>query len=163
MYSIQDPFREDTSRNSAIEWHHGADEQDSDRACAEHANTRRVAQAVLGRCNQCSNILNQPWAFSFVELWDTEGGLERDKLDAKSLKCTFVGYGGVEFGHHFWDEKNRKIIKSRDVIFNESMLYKDRDSKKCSGSSIEGHDGPATEVLTGVVMQEDRESPEYFS
>ena len=50
----------------------------------------------------------------------------RSKLDVKSVKCTFVGYGGDEFGYRFWDEQNRKIIRSRDVIFNEQVLYKDR-------------------------------------
>ncbi|KAE8664067.1 hypothetical protein F3Y22_tig00112857pilonHSYRG00227 [Hibiscus syriacus] len=45
---------------------------------------------------------------------------ERSKLDAKSNKCAFVGYGGDEFGYRFWDYENRKIIISRDVIFNEN-------------------------------------------
>ncbi|KAE8689304.1 paired amphipathic helix protein Sin3-like 3-like [Hibiscus syriacus] len=50
---------------------------------------------------------------------------ERARIDAKSNKCVFVGYGGDEFGYRFWDYENRKIIKSRDVIFNENMMYKD--------------------------------------
>ena len=51
---------------------------------------------------------------------------ERSKLDAKSNKCVFVGYGGDEFSYRFWDYENRKIIRSRDVIFNENVMYKDR-------------------------------------
>ncbi|KAE8697282.1 omega-6 fatty acid desaturase, endoplasmic reticulum isozyme 1 [Hibiscus syriacus] len=46
---------------------------------------------------------------------------ERSKLDAKSNKCAFVGYGGDEFGYRFWDYENQKIIRSRDVIFNENI------------------------------------------
>ncbi|KAE8684638.1 Chitin elicitor receptor kinase 1 [Hibiscus syriacus] len=46
---------------------------------------------------------------------------ERSKIDAKSNKCAFVGYGGDEFGYRFWDYENRKIIRSRDVIFNENI------------------------------------------
>lgn len=65
----------------------------------------------------------------------------RDKLDAKSLKCTFIGYDGDEFGYRLWDEKNRKIVRSRDVIFNESVLYKDRDSRQCSGSTTQDRRG----------------------
>ncbi|KAL6539003.1 hypothetical protein OROMI_025329 [Orobanche minor] len=34
--------------------------------------------------------------------------------------------GGDEFGYRFWDEHNQKIIRSRDVVFNEQVLYKDR-------------------------------------
>ena len=53
----------------------------------------------------------------------------RDKLDAKSHNCTFIGYDIDEFGYRFWDDKNRKVIRSRDVVFDESVLYKDRDNK----------------------------------
>ena len=62
---------------------------------------------------------------------------ERSKLDAKSNKCVFVGYGGDEFGYRFWDYENRKIIRSRDVIFNENVMYKDRSIAKSSSSSTE--------------------------
>ena len=41
------------------------------------------------------------------------------KLDAKSKICFFIGYGDDTFGYRFWDEQNRKIIKSRNVVFNE--------------------------------------------
>ena len=51
---------------------------------------------------------------------------ERTKLDSKSKVCYFVGYGGAEFGYRFWDGQTKKIIRSKDVIFNESILYKDR-------------------------------------
>jgi hypothetical protein len=52
----------------------------------------------------------------------------RNKLDAKSKKCFFIDYGDEEFGFQFWDDQNRKIIRSRNVIFNEKVLYKDRSS-----------------------------------
>lgn len=52
----------------------------------------------------------------------------RSKLDAKSRKCFFIGYGDEAFGYRFWDNQNRKIIRSRNVIFNEQVMYKDRSS-----------------------------------
>ncbi|KAL5752812.1 hypothetical protein ACOSQ2_023319 [Xanthoceras sorbifolium] len=63
--------------------------------------------------------------------------VERSKLDAKSNKCVFVGYGGDEFGYRFWDYENRKIIRSRDVIFNENLMYKDRSIAESSSSTTE--------------------------
>ncbi|KAL2235826.1 UNVERIFIED_CONTAM: Retrovirus-related Pol polyprotein from transposon TNT 1-94 [Sesamum indicum] len=51
---------------------------------------------------------------------------DRTKLDAKSIKCTFIGYGTDEFGYRFWDDQNWKIIRSRNVIFNEDVMYNDR-------------------------------------
>ncbi|KAL5848374.1 hypothetical protein ACOSQ4_006387 [Xanthoceras sorbifolium] len=62
---------------------------------------------------------------------------ERSKLDAKSNKCVFVGYGGDEFGYRFWDYENRKIVRSRDVIFNENLMYKDRSIAESSSSTTE--------------------------
>ncbi|RVW67125.1 Retrovirus-related Pol polyprotein from transposon TNT 1-94 [Vitis vinifera] len=52
----------------------------------------------------------------------------RSKLDAKSKICFFIGYGDEKFGYRFWDEQNRKIIRSRNVIFNEQVMYKDRST-----------------------------------
>ncbi|KAK0573601.1 hypothetical protein LWI29_010645 [Acer saccharum] len=53
----------------------------------------------------------------------------RSKLDAKSVKCTLVGYGEDEFGYKLWDDQNRKMIRSRDVVFNEKVMYKDRNTE----------------------------------
>ena len=45
----------------------------------------------------------------------------------QSLKYIFfIGYGDEKFGYQFWDEQNRKIIRSRNLIFNEQVIYKDR-------------------------------------
>ena len=45
------------------------------------------------------------------------------KLDAKARKYFFIGYGNEQFDYHFWDDKNRKIIKSKNVVFHETALY----------------------------------------
>ena len=50
------------------------------------------------------------------------------KLDAKSKICFFIGYSNEKFGYQFWDEQNQKIIRSRNVIFNEQVMYKDRST-----------------------------------
>ena len=52
----------------------------------------------------------------------------RTKLDAKSKICFLIGYGDEKFGYRFWDEQNRKIIRSRNVIFNKQVIYKDRST-----------------------------------
>jgi hypothetical protein len=58
---------------------------------------------------------------SFVHI-DEEN---RTKLEEKSKKCTLIGYGVNYFGYRLWDYENNKIIRSRDVIFNEKVMYKD--------------------------------------
>lgn len=47
---------------------------------------------------------------------------KRDKLDAKAVKCYFIGYGSDLFGYRFWDDKNRKILRQSDVTFDEYVL-----------------------------------------
>jgi hypothetical protein len=68
----------------------------------------------------------------------------RGKLDPKSLKCTFIGYGGDEFGYRLWDDQNKKIIRSRDVIFNEKLMYK--DSSTAQSTSPVQNDPVSTEL-----------------
>jgi hypothetical protein len=50
----------------------------------------------------------------------------RTKLEAKSKKCTFIGYGVNDFGYRLGDYENHKIIRSRYFIFNEKVMYKDQ-------------------------------------
>ena len=69
-------------------------------------------------------------SYSFIETFGCEtfahiDSENRTKLEAKSKKCVFFGYDINEFGYRLWDFGNLKIIRSRDVIFNEKMLYKD--------------------------------------
>ena len=41
---------------------------------------------------------------------------KRDKLDAKAVKCYFIGYDSDMFGYKFWDDKNRKILRHCDDL-----------------------------------------------
>ena len=61
----------------------------------------------------------------------------RSKLDPKPKKCLFIGYGDAKFGYHFWDDQNRKIVRSRDVILNRKLLYKDKLSMRLEGACHE--------------------------
>jgi len=54
----------------------------------------------------------------------------RTNLEEKSKKCTFIGYGVNDFGYFFYDYEKHKIIRSRDFIFNEKVLYKDQMQEK---------------------------------
>lgn len=46
------------------------------------------------------------------------------KLNPQSRKCSFVGYESDEFGYRYYDHENRKIIRSKDIVFNKAVLYK---------------------------------------
>ena len=54
----------------------------------------------------------------------------KTKLEEKSKKCTFIGYIINDFGYRLYDYENHKIIRSRDVVFNEKVMYKDQLQRK---------------------------------
>jgi hypothetical protein len=64
----------------------------------------------------------------------------RTKLEEKSKKCTFIGYGVNDFGYHLWDYENHKIIRSRDVILTKKFMYKisfrERNRKKKNQNTL---------------------------
>jgi hypothetical protein len=69
--------------------------------------------------------------YSFLKTFGCEAFFHIDKenktkLEEKSKKCTFIGYGLNDFGYLSWDYENHKIIRSRDFIFNEIVVYKDQ-------------------------------------
>jgi hypothetical protein len=45
---------------------------------------------------------------------------QRSKIDARSLKCVFLGYSNTTKGNHIYEEIKRKFILSRDLIFPKS-------------------------------------------
>ena len=49
----------------------------------------------------------------------------RSKLDAKSMKGIFMGYGDEdEMGYKIWLPQLKKVTRSRNVVFNEASLLK---------------------------------------
>jgi len=73
--------------------------------------------------------------YSFLKTFGCEAFVHinkeiRTKLEEKSNKCTFIRYGVNDFRYHFYDYEKHKIIRSRVVIFNEKVLYKDQLQEK---------------------------------
>ena len=112
----------------------------------EYEDTLWAAQNILGGCCEHRCILDQHGTISFFRVQDSRGGVDmkrtqvltledfgctdyvhvnpekRDKIDAKTVKCCFIGYGSDLFGCRFWDDKNRNILRHCDVTFDESVL-----------------------------------------
>ncbi|CAH9062481.1 unnamed protein product [Cuscuta epithymum] len=62
----------------------------------------------------------------------------RQKLDARTIPCIFVGYGNEEFGYRLWDPKEKKVFRSRDVVFHEDLTIEDIEKPTMSRKSNEG-------------------------
>ena len=50
---------------------------------------------------------------------------QRGKLDPKIRPCILLGYGEDEFGYPLWDLIDKKVIKSRDMVFMEKRIIVD--------------------------------------
>ncbi|CAM8949433.1 unnamed protein product [Rhodiola kirilowii] len=50
---------------------------------------------------------------------------QRSKLDDKAIPVVFLGYGNEEMGYRMWDPKSMKVIRSRDVVFQEDQTIAD--------------------------------------
>ncbi|WKA06698.1 hypothetical protein VitviT2T_024587 [Vitis vinifera] len=55
---------------------------------------------------------------------------ERSKLDAKTRPCVFIGYGQDELGYRFYDPVQKKLVRSRDVVFMEDHTIQDIEKTK---------------------------------
>ncbi|KAL4304503.1 hypothetical protein GQ457_10G014750 [Hibiscus cannabinus] len=62
-------------------------------------------------------------------------GDERSKLDAKSKKCIFLGYKKGVKGYKFWDPVARKMVISRDAIFDEQSMLRENSNSTSGGSN----------------------------
>jgi hypothetical protein len=48
---------------------------------------------------------------------------KRRKLDDKSVKCIFIGYSIETRSYRLFDPQAKKVIISRDVVFDEQGIY----------------------------------------
>ncbi|KAG8486278.1 hypothetical protein CXB51_019698 [Gossypium anomalum] len=48
--------------------------------------------------------------------------VDNGKLESRSIKCVFLGYKAGVKGYKLWYPENRKVVISRDVVFNETAM-----------------------------------------
>ena len=73
---------------------------------------------------------------------------DRRNLESWSRKCIFLGYGpNRSFGLRLWDPETKQVIRSADVVFNESGMHKVRERpiqlRRVTFSDATPTDGPA--------------------
>ena len=89
----------------------------------------------------------------------------RQKLDARTTPCIFLGYGDEEFGYRLWDPKQKQVIRSRDVVFLEDQTIEDIEKPKVSSSSANKNPDsapaqPATDRVPEQIPEAESEEAE---
>ncbi|WP_165303592.1 reverse transcriptase domain-containing protein, partial [Enterobacter cloacae complex sp. CH23B] len=111
----------------------------------------------------------KPVNYAFLKVFGCEAFMHidrslRSKLDAKSKKCFFIGYGEGDFGYRLWNPEDGKILRSRDVIFNEQNMYKDylerKQTKETGDEYMEFEGGEDSRTANGDNVQQHQPNEE---
>ena len=54
---------------------------------------------------------------------------QKGNLDLKSRPCIFLSYDDEEFGYKLWDLTEKKMIRSRDIVFMKEKMIVDWEIK----------------------------------
>ncbi|KAL5816417.1 hypothetical protein ACOSQ3_024795 [Xanthoceras sorbifolium] len=84
----------------------------------------------------------------------------RTKLEDKGEKCVLVGYGDRTMGYRLYNPVTKKVIFSRDVIFEENESW-NWDQTKASTSTELVHEGETREVATEPQIPRDQQTPQH--
>ncbi|KAG8477010.1 hypothetical protein CXB51_030151 [Gossypium anomalum] len=58
--------------------------------------------------------------------------VDNGKLEPRSIKCVFLGYKASVKGYKLWCPENRKVVISRDVVFDETAMIPNLSLKDSS-------------------------------
>ena len=92
---------------------------------------------------------------------------KRGKLDDKSFPCILLGVSDESKGYHFFDPKTKRIVVSKDVVFEEQKSwdwgpnYKEQIEAELvwgdDGFSSDESEGEYRDEVVGDRLQEDME------
>ena len=74
---------------------------------------------------------------------------ERAKRVSKTNECIYLGSPRDEFSYRLWDPTNRKIVRSRDVVFLEDQTLADAKQEKCKLKVVRSSNPDSSPMIPG--------------
>lgn len=86
--------------------------------------------------------------------------VHRKKLDNKSMKCVHLGVSEESKAYKLYDPVNKKIIVSRDVVFEESKgwMWNEESSTETIDVDFDNENGGNTEEIVETAANTSSES-----
>ncbi|KAG8475529.1 hypothetical protein CXB51_032298 [Gossypium anomalum] len=114
------------------------------RCMLSNANLPKLfwAEAAFTACffiNRSPSVANEVWSSNLAHYSDLKifecpayAHVDNGKLEPRSIKCVFLGYKAGVKGYKLWCPENRKVVISRDVVFDETAMLPNLSLKDSS-------------------------------
>ncbi|KAG8500494.1 hypothetical protein CXB51_002743 [Gossypium anomalum] len=143
----------DSSSYSTTKRRCRTNEQNDNGEGSMHVVKCQLTEVVLGRCNlYCIFLINRSPSFAIEkktsqEVWSGNSAnysdlkifgcpayahVDNGKLEPRFIKCVFLGYKVGVKGYKLWCPENRKVVISRDVVFDETAMLSNLSLKDSS-------------------------------
>ncbi|KAG8483043.1 hypothetical protein CXB51_021981 [Gossypium anomalum] len=143
----------DSSPYSIAKWHCRTNEQNDHGEGSMYVVKCELTKVVLGRSSlYCIFFINRspsvviekktpqevwsdnPANYSDLKIFGCPAyaHVDNGKLEPRSIKCVFLGYKADVKGYKLWCPENRKVVISRDVVFDKTTMLPNLSLKDSS-------------------------------
>jgi hypothetical protein len=80
------------------------------------------------------------------------------KLEPRAVKCIFIGYGSGVNAYKLWNPETKRILMTRNVVFNEAVMF--TDSETSADSDVSDNEQQRASVQVEHVEEKENEIAE---